>query len=154
MCMQPPLRCFMCSLIGPGQSTSAPFLTCSQVISAWGGESLCDRCPQDLMIRKIGILDWRLTLFDELYENRVVPTDGQPKAVLIFLNDHTSLNQPWREGENKRESIIRRELRNWFYWTVNVFIKVFTRRGLSKQITVTITPIPDRNDSASKCRQS
>lgn len=73
--------------------------------------------------RKIGIWDWGITLFDELHENRVVPTDGQPKAVLIFLNDHASLNQPWREGENKRESIIRRELQNWFYLTVNVFIK-------------------------------
>lgn len=52
--------------------------------------------------RKIGVLDRRLTLFDELYENRVVPTDGQPKAVLIFLNDHTSLNQPWEGGRERK----------------------------------------------------
>lgn len=48
------------------------------------------------------MIDGHLTLFDELHENRVVPTDGQPKAVLIFLNDHASLNQPWRKGENKK----------------------------------------------------
>lgn len=48
------------------------------------------------------VIDGHLTLFDELHENRVVPADGQPKAILIFLNDHASLNQPWRKGENKR----------------------------------------------------
>lgn len=58
--------------------------------------------------RKIGVLDRRLTLFDELYENRVVPTDGQPKAVLIFLNDHTSLNQPWEGGREQERKFYKK----------------------------------------------
>lgn len=92
-------------LLVMAQSTSAPFLNCSQVLSSLGrGQSRQRPIEADVGgARKTdSMMDWHLTLFDELHENRVVPTDGQPKAVLIFLNDHASLNQPWRKGENKK----------------------------------------------------
>lgn len=85
--------------------TSTPFLNCSQVLSSLGrGVSRQTTTEADVGgARKTeSMIDGHLTLSDELHENRVVPTDGQPKAVLIFLNDHASLNQPWRKGENKK----------------------------------------------------
>lgn len=31
--------------------------------------------------------------FDRLYEDRIVSTDCQPEAIVVFLDDHTALNK-------------------------------------------------------------
>lgn len=37
-----------------------------------------------------------LAFFDRLYEDWIVSTDCQPKSIVVFLDDHTALNEACR----------------------------------------------------------
>lgn len=43
-----------------------------------------------LFLSRLGVI---LTFFDKLHKHRVVTTDGESKAIFIFLDDHASLYQ-------------------------------------------------------------
>lgn len=49
-----------------------------------------------------------LTLFYKLYKHRVIAAHCQPKAILIFLDDDTTLHKPC-ETNRQRE----REIKEW-----------------------------------------
>lgn len=75
--------CTRLPLIASAQKISAPVLTCCQATS-----SFTQRRREGEREREIP-----LTLFDELHKYRVVSAHCKAKTVLVFLNDHASLNQ-------------------------------------------------------------
>lgn len=44
-----------------------------------------------------------LTLFYKLYKHRVIAAHCQPKAILIFLDDDTTLHKPCESNRQERE---------------------------------------------------
>lgn len=48
-----------------------------------------------------------LTFFDELHEHGVVAADGEPEAILIFLDDYASLDQTCERDETKQRDVTR-----------------------------------------------
>lgn len=52
-----------------------------------------------------------LTLFDKLHKHWVVATDSEPKAIFIFLDDNTSLDQTckWDRQEDRKTQCLQKQ---------------------------------------------
>lgn len=84
-----------------------------------------------------------LTFFDKLHKHRVVTTDSKPKAIFIFLDDYTSLDQTckWVRQGRKTEQGLQKD-KSWkkeLNWQQANFVKSYPTSF--KQVNVLLLTI-------------